>query len=120
MDLRTVHLLLVGVWFGIVGAEAVIELLPDRHPTLRSAADTFHYFIDLFVELPLLLGVTATGLVLLDGRGIDTRLALKLGGAALALAANFACVAIVIARHRGKRELAARRTRLVRFVAVAG
>jgi len=120
MDLHPLHFLLVAMWFGVVGAEVVLELLPLRRPELRGAADVLHYHIDLFVELPLLLGVVATGLLLLQGRALDVRLVVKLAGAALALGANFACVALVIARHRGRPELAGRRTKLVYLTALSG
>lgn len=120
LDLRVAHLALVAAWVGVVLCESVLEVRGLRRPDLRAAAVEIHYWIDLLVELPLLCGVLATGLLLLAGRALDARLAVKIAGAALALAANFACVAIVVARRRGDPARAARRTRLVFATAAAG
>ncbi len=120
VDLPLLHFVLVAMWGGLVAAEVVLELLPVWRPELRQPADVFHYYIDLWVELPLLAGVLATGLLLLRGHSVDARLAAKLAGAGIALGANLVCVAMVIVRHRGRAELAAGRTRIVHGTAMVG
>lgn len=112
----TLHLVLVAFWGGIVATEAVLELLPLWRPALRPAAAAFHYYVDLFVELPVLLGVAATGLLLLRGRSFDARLAWKVGCGLAAVTANLVCIAFVIARERGRD---ARRTTRIIFASAA-
>ena len=60
------HLVLLGVWAGVVAAEAVLELMPRRRPQLHTYTVRAHYWIDLLVELPVILGVTISGMVLLS------------------------------------------------------
>jgi len=109
----TLHLVLLAGWAGVVATEAVIELLPLVRPQLRPAAAVFHYYIDLVVELPVLLGVAVTGAALLAGRPMDARLAAKVVAGAAAIAANLVCVLLVVARHRGPADRLAARSRLV-------
>lgn len=113
MNLHLLHLISVAAWIGVIGAELVLELLPLRRPDLQAATAVFHYYIDLCVELPLLLAILATGALLLIGSPIDARLAIKLAGAAVALAANFACIVVVVRRHRGPQSEIKRRTMLI-------
>lgn len=120
VNTATLHLVLVAVWFGILLAEFVLELLPLRRPELQAATAAFHFYIDLLAELPVLLGIVATGAWLLRDRAIDARLAVKLAGAAVAIVANLVCVGVVIARHRCRPEDLDRRSRLVRSTAAVG
>ncbi|MBT3218800.1 MAG: hypothetical protein HN348_06890, partial [Proteobacteria bacterium] len=61
-----------------------------------------HYWIDLLVELPLVLTVVATGLVMLIALWPLTWLHfIKIGLALVAVVANIYCITQVIERHRG-------------------
>src|SRR5262249_14143032 len=75
------------------------EWVARRDERLQAAAGRFHYFIDVWVELPLLSGVLLTGAVLLVRSEITpvrlTKIALGLG----AIAANAACFGMVRRRH---------------------
>ena len=53
--------MVLSLWGGVVATEAVIEILPFRQRELHAATIRFHYWIDLLVELPLVLAVIATG-----------------------------------------------------------
>ena len=44
--------------------ELVIEVYPYKNRGLYLSTIHFHYWIDLLVELPLVLGVIATGVAL--------------------------------------------------------
>lgn len=95
------HLIVLSMWGGVVATEAVIELYPFRHPELHPATIRFHYWIDLLVELPLVLGVLATGVALLLSVNPVTPLHLVLigfGGAAVAI--NLFCIVVVVKRGR--------------------
>jgi hypothetical protein len=97
------HLILVAAWAGLVLAELVLELVGARRPEAQRFVADVHYMIDLFLELPILLGVLATGGWLLRGATFDTALAVKVACGLAAVLANLVCVALVIARHRGAR-----------------
>lgn len=97
-----IHLVMLSLWGGVVATEAVIEVYPFRRRDLHAATIRFHYWIDLLVELPLVLAVVATGVAL--AVSIDRLTALhlvKLGFGAAAVAVNLFCI-IVVAR-RGRR-----------------
>jgi len=59
--LAMLHLVMLSLWGGVVATEAVIEVYPFRQRELHTATIRFHYWIDLLVELPLVLAVIATG-----------------------------------------------------------
>jgi ABC-type molybdate transport system permease subunit len=70
--LAMAHLIVLSMWGGVVATEAVIEIFPFRRRELHAATIRFHYWIDLLVELPLVLAVIATGIVLLCAGGAAT------------------------------------------------
>ena len=98
--LLSMHLLALGLWGGVVAAEVVIELYARRVPEAHPFTVRTHYWIDLLVELPLLLAVLATGAALtwrfwpLTGWH-----AVKIGAGLAAVAANLACIALVLRRR---------------------
>ncbi len=96
-----VHLMVLSLWGGVVATEAVIEVMPFRRPELHPAAIRFHYWIDLLVELPLVIAVVVTGATLLYLTEEITRLHLvkvAFGGAAVAV--NLFCIVMVLWRAR--------------------
>lgn len=120
MTLHTLHLVVLAIWLGVVAVEAVIEWLPRRHPELAPAATALHFWIDLLIELPLLVAVVTTGGLLLRGRLIDPMLAIKLAAGGTAIGMNLLCVALVVARYRGDSAGSAARTRMIYATAVVG
>lgn len=97
--LAMVHLMVLSLWGGVVATEAVIEVLPFRQSDLHAATIRFHYWIDLLVELPLVLAVIATGAALFFLTDVVTPLLLVkicLGGAAVAV--NLFCIVVVVRR----------------------
>ena len=99
--LAMVHLIMLSLWGGVVATEAVIELLPFRRRELHPAAVRFHYWIDLLVELPLVLAVVATGTVL--ALSLDELSGLhwiKIVFGSTAVAVNLFCIAVVVRRGR--------------------
>jgi hypothetical protein len=100
--LAMTHLIMLSLWGGVVATEAVIELYPFRRKELHAATIRFHYWIDLLVELPLVLAVIATGAVLLFLAETVTPLHLvKIGFGGAAVAVNLFCIVVVV--RRGKK-----------------
>jgi hypothetical protein len=95
------HLVLLAMWGGVVATEAVLEVASYRRSELAEATSRFHYWIDLLVELPVVLGVLATGITaaILSDRLTWTH-AVKFTFAGLAVAVNLFCIAVVLRRDR--------------------
>jgi O-antigen/teichoic acid export membrane protein len=98
--MHAVHLLVVGMWAGLVGAEVILEWVCKDGPPARTAAEV-HYWIDLLVEAPLVLAVTATGgLLLLDRWPPGPALAWKLALGAVPIVSCTFSIVFVLQRHR--------------------
>ena len=99
--IRLVHLVVLSLWGGVVATEAVVEVLPFRHRDLHPAAIRLHYWIDLLVELPLVIAVTVTGGTLLFMVDEITGLHLiKVAFGAAAVGVNLFCIVVVLRRAR--------------------
>jgi hypothetical protein len=99
--LAMVHLIMLSLWGGVVATEAVIELYPFRQRELHAATIRFHYWIDLLVELPLVLAVITSGVALLWLTDPVTPLHfLKVGFGGAAVAVNLFCIVVVVRRGR--------------------
>ncbi len=99
--LAMIHLIVLSLWGGVVATEAVVELYPLRHSELHNAAIRLHYWIDLLVELPLVLAVLATGSTLLYLTETITPfhvVKVCFGGAAVVV--NLFCIVVVLRRAR--------------------
>lgn len=57
------HLVVLGMWLGVVITEVLFEFAGSDPDSLRAAA-RFHYNVDKFGELPILVGVLVTGTIL--------------------------------------------------------
>lgn len=93
-----VHLILLSLWGGLVLTEAVIELYPYRNRQMHGSSITLHYYIDILVETPLLLGVLITGIVLVFQVHLVPLHYLLIACGLFALGMNFICVSQVIKR----------------------
>jgi hypothetical protein len=99
--LAVMHLIALAGWGGVVATEAVIEIAPFRLPELHPAAIRFHYWIDLLVELPLVLLVVATGVALaLLTPALTVLHAVKIAFGAAAVTVNVFCILVVVRRGR--------------------
>ncbi len=101
------HFFVLALWAGLVLAEAVIEAALRQEP---AAAAKAHYYIDLFCELPVLVGVVITGAVLTISAPFTTLLAIKIGCGLFAVGINLWCATVVWRRHRGMGTASARDT----------
>jgi hypothetical protein len=99
------HLMMLCLWGGVVATEAVVEVAPFRQKDLHPAAIRLHYWIDLMVELPLVLAVVATGTTLLFLTDPLTPLHwIKVGFGGAAVAINLFCIGVVVKRGRSFRR----------------
>ncbi len=96
-----IHLVVLALWGGVVATEAVIEVFPFRTPEMHPATIRLHYWIDLLVELPLVLAVLGTGVALVVlADAITLRHVVKLVFAGGAVAVNLFCISVVLRRAR--------------------
>lgn len=94
------HIVVLSLWAGLVAAESVMELVARRASDLTVAMARFHYYLDIVLEVPLLLGVVLTGTVLLMQTQPDAALWVKVAAGLGAVASNVVCVVVVIRRNR--------------------
>lgn len=94
------HLIVLGMWLGVVIAEVLFEFAGSDPDSLRAAA-RFHYNVDKFGEVPILLGVLATGAILtVRAWPLTTLHLVKIVASLLAVGASFICVRWVFERRR--------------------
>ena len=93
------HLILLSLWGGVVLTEAVIELYPYKNRALHGSSVTLHYYIDILVEAPLLLGVLITGIVLVFQVNLVPLHYLLIACGLIAVGMNFTCIVLVIKRR---------------------
>ena len=61
--LHVAHLVVLAMWLGVVITEVLFEFAASDAESLRAAA-RFHYKVDKYGELPILVAVLATGTIL--------------------------------------------------------
>ena len=94
------HLIVLGMWLGVVITEALFEFAASDEESLRAAA-RFHYNVDKFGELPILFAVLATGTILAARAWPLTPLhILKIGASLAAVGSNLICTRWVVQRRR--------------------
>ena len=94
-----IHLVVLSLWGGVVATEAVLELYPYRRKVLHENSIRYHFWIDLLVELPLILAVIATGLTLVYlAWPLTATHFIKLACVSIAVSANLVCIVFVIRR----------------------
>jgi hypothetical protein len=102
--LLTLHLLALGVWVGVVGAEFAIEFYGMRDDeSLRTAAE-LHYKTDIWIEIPAFMTVLVTGLLMLGDDHLSGLFLIKLAFALLAIFFNCVCVYAVFKRRTSLRS----------------
>lgn len=98
--MHALHLLTVGMWTGLVGAEVILEWTCREGAAARTAA-VVHYWLDVLVEAPLVVAVAVTGGVLLAGAWPPApALAWKLALGAVPIVSCAWSIALVVRRYR--------------------
>jgi len=95
------HLIFLSLWGGVVATESVLELYPYRRKILHEHSIRYHFWIDLLVELPLILAVVATGLtIVILAWPLSWTHLFKICCALTAVTANLVCVGLVLKRKQ--------------------
>jgi hypothetical protein len=93
-------LVVLGMWLGVVITEVLFEFAGSDANSLRAAA-RFHYNVDKFGELPILLAVLVTGAILTVRAWPLTSLhVIKIAVSLIAVGAALVCVLWVFRRRR--------------------
>ncbi len=90
--LTTIHLCAVAFWFGVVGAEFIIERSRADSKPHGYAVARNHYWIDLMLEMPAYVLVAVSGLLLLCQTEITVLLAVKVVAGMIAVGINAICI----------------------------
>ena len=94
------HVMALGAWLGVVITEVLFEFAASDAESLRAAA-RFHYNVDKFGELPILLAVLVTGAILTVRSWPLTPLhVIKIATSVMAVSCALLCVFWVFRRHR--------------------
>jgi len=96
------HLVVLGMWLGVVITEALFEFTASDEESLR-AATRFHYNVDKFGELPILFAVLVTGTILAARAWPLTSLHfIKIAASLAAVSSNLICTLWVFQRRQIK------------------
>lgn len=96
----TIHLIALGIWIGVVGAEFAIEIDGMKDDKSYIKAAKLHYVTDIWVEIPAFTTVLITGLLMLNNSHFDGVFLYKLIFATLAIVFNLICVYAVFQRRK--------------------
>ena len=98
--LLIIHLIALGIWIGVVGAEFAIEFdgMKDDESYIR--ASKLHYITDIWVEIPAFTMVLTTGLLMLNESHFSGVFLYKILFALLAIIFNLVCVYAVFKRRK--------------------
>ena len=98
--LHLAHLVVLGMWLGVVITEVLFEFAASDADSLRAAA-RFHYNVDKFGELPILLAVLITGTILTVRAWPLTFLhVVKIAASLIAVSCALICVLLVFRRRQ--------------------
>lgn len=95
-----IHLIALGIWIGVVGAEFVIEFDGMKNDESYIKASKMHYITDIWVEIPAFTTVLVTGLLMLNESHIAGVFLYKVIFALLAIIFNIVCVYAVFRRRK--------------------
>ena len=97
--LYLVHICAVCFWFGLIGAEAVIERSRTESRDHGFSVARNHFWIDLLLELPVAVTVLASGMLLLGSLpSVATILVVKIAAGVFAVGINLYCARPVVMR----------------------
>ncbi len=103
--LLPVHLAFAGIWLGCILTETLADrALLGKGREQEIILVNLHKRIDLLVEIPAILVVLISGIMLLPDAGKNGILLLKIIFAALAILSNLFCVIVVFRRSRAAQQ----------------
>lgn len=95
-----IHLIALGIWIGVVGAEFAIESDGMKNDESYIRASRMHYLTDLWIEIPAFTAVLVTGLLMLNESHLTGAFLYKVIFALLAIMFNIICVYAVFKRRK--------------------
>lgn len=98
--LFTLHIVALSFWIGVVGAEFVIERSRSESKQHGFSVANNHFWIDVLLEIPAVLVVLTTGVLMLWNMELTPLLAVKAGLGAFAAVSNLICIVPVTLRRR--------------------
>lgn len=98
--LLTLHLLALGIWIGVVGAEFVIEFDGMKDDESHIKASKLHYATDIWIEIPSFMTVLITGFLMMSEQHLSGLFLYKIVFGLLAVAFNIVCVYAVFRRRK--------------------
>lgn len=98
--LLVIHLIALGIWIGVVGAEFAIEFDGMKNNESYVRAAKLHYITDIYVEIPAFTIVFFTGAIMLDESHLSGVFLYKVIFSLLAIFFNIICVYAVFKRHK--------------------
>lgn len=93
------HLIALGIWIGVVGAEFVIEFDGKKNEESYIKSAKMHYATDIWVEIPAFTIVLITGLLMLNESHLTGVFLYKVIFSLLAVFFNIVCVYAVFKRR---------------------
>ena len=96
------HWIVVGLWVGCVVIETIAELYSRRYSQPENPIAAWHWRVDQYVEIPTLILVTVSGILLLDSAIWTSLLTLKVLFGAAAVVLNGFCVLLVYRRYQSQ------------------
>lgn len=97
--LHLAHLIALGMWLGVVITEVLFEFAASDGESLRAAA-RFHYTVDKYGELPIVVAVLVTGAMLAVRAWPLTPLhVIKIAASLVAVGSALICVRWVFQRR---------------------
>lgn len=98
--LLIIHLIALGIWIGVVGAEFAIEFDGMKDDESYVKASKLHYITDIWVEIPAFTTVLVTGLLMVNESHLSGVFLYKIIFALLAITFNIVCVYAVFKRRK--------------------
>lgn len=96
--LLKIHLITVAFWFGILGAELIIERTRAKSKIHSQMVAYQHYWIDLLFETPAFTTVLITGILLIDPSRTEPLYWAKIAFGLLTVFGNILCTIAIIKR----------------------
>jgi len=123
--LLVIHICAISFWFGVVGAETIIERSRSENIEHGYAVARNHFFIDMFLEIPVAAIVLISGLLMINEVHLSSPLfLLKISAGIFAVGINAACAIPVTRRknaaNNGQLDDVIRHSRTIDKISVLG
>jgi len=83
-----------------VAVETLLERSPRKLPAMKTLVPQLHYWIDLYIEIPILIGILLSGLMMLQEQHFEVLFVVKILAGLLAIGVNLWCVIPVVKRKK--------------------